>query len=219
MCLWVTIAVVVLAAVVALSFIYLPTWGALLVLVGLLLVFAMSFKWIMGKVAERFFMGIFDMKSRALRDADAVIHSVKPASAPARDADMELVDEDGEKDGATDEDEANDPARMVIREYYTVEATITPKPVSGKGFHMWDIDDLTMVPYEMKVTKSADDDADDDTCEIRQVLVQEDGRYQDLEQSKLEGPHRLEFLVGVKPGHRRLKFRYYFESFGDIRLP
>ncbi len=218
MCLWGAIAIVVMAVIVALSFIYLPLWGAALVLVALLVTLALSFKWIAGKVVERFFIGIFDMKSKALRDAEVVVHLVAPAAAPLRRRDLETVDEMDES-----EDEPHgvkgEAQSTVIRAYYTVEVTITPRTKPGNAFQLWDVDDLMLIPYDMKVTRNADDASDDDTCEISQVLDQQDGRYEELEQSKLEGRHRLEFLVGVKPGHKRLKFRYYFEAFGDIRLP
>jgi hypothetical protein len=33
------------------------------------------------------------------------------------------------------------------------------------------------------------------------------------------GPQRLKFYIGLLPGVRQLKFRYYYEEFGDILIP
>jgi hypothetical protein len=210
MCMWAVVVVLLVVTLLTLSLIYLPWWGTGLVLLALMLTLALSFKWIAGKVMERFFIGIFDIKSKALREAGAEVHSVKQVEAPVRESDMQMVDEQAPPEQAKEEP---------VRIFYAVEATITPKPAMGKAFHLWDIDDVMMVPYDLKVTRSADEGIDDETCEIRRVLVQRDGVYAELEESKLEGPHRLEFLVGVKPGVKRLKFRYYFEAFGDVQLP
>ncbi len=222
MCAWGLVAVIVVAAIITLSLVYLPWWGTLLVLLGLLIVLAMSFKWIATKMLERGAMALFDMKSKVLRGAQAQVHGVKAAQPPERAENAD--DDDDDDDEAETMDLGKDGGSVTIpitREYYAVEVTITPMPVSGKTLGMWDVDDLLMVPYDMKVTRSPDSEPDDETCNIEQVRIHHEGTYQELDGPKLQGPQRLEFLIGVKPGvkNKRLKFRYYFEAFGEIQLP
>ena len=43
--------------------------------------------------------------------------------------------------------------------------------------------------------------------------------FREDERGKYCGPQRLRMHVGVEPGHEHLAFRYYFEQFGDVKLP
>jgi len=64
-----------------------------------------------------------------------------------------------------------------------------------------------------------DDDTDDGACAIHNLQVEEEGQFKPHEGMKYPGPQRLRMVLAVQPGVTALKFRYYFEAFGEVRLP
>src|SRR5689334_9031069 len=125
----------------------------LLVLVGGVLVFYL------GKRA--FFELVltpFKMKGRVLRGAASEVHAVeKKENAVWRRRPPE------EAGSAPDDDEDEKTADNTPRVYYQVEVTITPEATGG-AFQHWDIDDLTLVPFDSKPNPRPDgDDGDDGT--------------------------------------------------------
>jgi len=59
----------------------------------------------------------------------------------------------------------------------------------------------------------------DDAGEVSALEIEQDGHFLPDEGMKYGGPQRLRFVAAVPPGQRRLRFRYYFEIFGDVALP
>jgi hypothetical protein len=169
-------------------------WWAVLVIpvVGLVLA-----KLVLGRLVKRLFMMPFKAKGAVLRGARAQVHGVSPTSAP--------VGEDGE----TLEDAAS-------RDFYEVEATITPAADTKGSFQLWEPGELRLVPPGYK----PEDDSSDDAVEIAKLEIQQDGAWQPEEGMKYPGPQRLRLTAGVKRGGpRQLRFQYYFEMFGTVSLP
>jgi hypothetical protein len=169
-------------------------WWALIVIpvVGLVLA-----KLVLGRLFKRLLMMPFKAKGAVLRGARAQVHGVSPTSAP--------VGEDGE----TVEDAAS-------RDFYAIEATVTPTGDVKGACQLWEPGELRLVPpgYE------PEDDGSDDTVEVAKLEIQQDGAWQREEGMKYPGPQRLRLTAGVKRGGaRQLRFQYYFEMFGTVSLP
>lgn len=227
MCRLILIVILLICVGVGLAAYYLPPLVTLAIVIGLIIIVPPLLKWLVPFLIKRFAMSLFKSKSIVLRGATAEVHSVQPTAAPAEPRlAIEGVEVDGNQvldaapkpetpAGEDHENEDDDtPKDTGPRDYYYVEATITPKASAGKFTH-WDLDDLRLVPYDLKVTMDTDDDG---SIEIKEVQIEHEGGFVDPEGSKFAGQRRLRLLVAAKPEQKRAKFRYYFEAFGDIRL-
>jgi hypothetical protein len=84
---------------------------------------------------------------------------------------------------------------------------------------MWEPDELRLVkPESVLHPESNEPDEGDDSCEITKVHVQDEGQWGEDEGMKYAGPQRLRLVVAVDPKVKELKFRYYFEEFGKIKV-
>ena len=172
----------------------LPWWALALgaVLLGLL------GKYIVGRLVRKLFLMPFRAKGAVLKGASAYVHRVSPDPAPA------LETESGGEAGP--------------REHYLMEVTITPEHVEGP-FGMWEPGELRLVRPESVLRPESDEpDDEDDACEVAKIQVEHEGQWTEDEGMKYAGPQRLRLSLAVRPGTRELKFRYYFEEFGSIRL-
>jgi hypothetical protein len=148
----------------------------------------------------------FKMKGAVLRGATAQVHSITAVAPPPAPAPGETA-----ADTEPDPDEAAAP-----RCFYQLDVTITPKQPTGK-FTLWEPGDLSLMRPESGV--GVDDETDDGSCTIRALEVEEEGQFKPNEGMKYPGPQRLRMTLGVAQGVTALKFRYYFEAFGEVRLP
>jgi len=184
---------------VVLAFKFLPWY----VLVGLVVLFVFSLKFL----GKWFFVWLISLPFRAkgsvLRKAKAEVHSLEPAAAPVPKSEDTQVEEE-------DEEGMGSPA---LRLYYRLEVTITPRPKTG-GFTHWEMGELCLVRPDQNVM-----DGGDDSCQIKELEIEENGKFTADDGFKVPGPHRLRLLIAVKPGTRRLVFQYYFEKFGEVTLP
>lgn len=223
------VVVVVLIAIPVIAAQFLPWWAVLLVVVGLAALLIFGLPKLIGYGFKRFFVGMFEGKSRVLRGAEVIVHEVAEVPRPAS-----LDAENPELDGMTadvdyvevDEDKGEDdePARYIM-----IDCTITPKPSAGK-FQHWEPSELQLCPYD-KPTKM-DFDGDDDpvgaedeghvveASSVGAVESIEDEEDDDDAYGKYHGPMRLRLVFGCPESLQgRAKLRYYFEGIGDIRLP
>ncbi len=204
------------------AFVYLQWWQAILASAATLVMIVVAGKYavrhMLGSLAD-LAKGLFETKSRVLRNATADVHSVQPATLPQEmaewleNAEIPSTDPDDPLPDLAEIDRIRNQTR-----WFTVESTIFPDVSAARGMRHWDLDDLRLVPYEKVISANSDDDSEDDFS-LHDVEVVVDGVPQPAEESKLSGPQRLRFTVGVPPGTRLLKFRYYFEQFGRIELP
>jgi hypothetical protein len=167
---------------------------------AIILVVCLLFKYLGGWLGTRLLSIPFRMKGKVLRKADVQIHSLAPAAPPTLDRNRADEDEEEPK-----EDEGP-------RNYYLLEATILPQEPKGK-FRLWEPGELCLVAPGLSI------DDDDDTCKVKQMEIFEEGSYHPDEGLKYPGPKRLRMLLAVAPQTPKLVFRYYFETFGDVKLP
>ena len=82
----------------------------------------------------------------------------------------------------------------------------------------YDPSELLLVPLDAKV--NFDDDPTTGGANVLQLhLIDDAGVPQEVE-DKITGPAHLRVVFSCPPDLRgRVKFRYYFEAFGDFALP
>lgn len=212
----VRIILLVLAALVAIlvaAVRYLPWWGILLTLAGEALALYLGFKFAFQRLLTAVFMIPFKAKGAVLKGATIEVHSIEAAEAPPALQDESPEDED--EDPKSESPRPPAPPRV----YHRLDVTITPRPPTGRGFQFWEPGDLTLMPAKAEVSFESDDD-NDDTADLAEVEVFQDGQFGPNEGTKYFGPQRLRILFGLAPGApERLKFRYYFETFGEFTMP
>jgi hypothetical protein len=153
-------------------------------------------KFLIGRMIRKLFLMPFRAKGAVLNGATAQVHSVSPAAAPP----------DAEDSGGP-------------REHYLVEVTITPAASVEGPFSLWEPGELCLVRPESVLRPESDEpDDEDNACEVSKIQIENEGQWTDDEGMKYGGPQRLRLTLAVQPGIRGLKFRYYFEEFGMIRL-
>lgn len=177
----------------------LPWWALVLGLIGLVLVA----KWAIKHLIRKLFLVPFKAKGAVLKGATATIHSVALAESPGPVSDPEPADEEST-------------TTRNSREHYVVDVTITPQESKGP-FQHWAPSELTLVKPDSVLRPESDEpDDSDESCELLSVEALEDGKWVKDEGMKYAGPQRLRMSLGVQPGVDRLKFRYYFEEFGEV---
>jgi hypothetical protein len=132
----------------------------------------------------------FRAKGAVLKAARVQIHSVEPIRGGSQ----------------------SEPTRV----RYRLDVTISPTNEGG-AFNLWEPGELRLVLPESKI--DLDSSSEDEGCEIQSIEVEQEDRFRPDEGLKYSGPQRLKLCVAVVPGRRELKFRYYFEEFGQVRLP
>ena len=204
-------------------------WPGLLGLIVVIPAALWAFKVLLAHQCTRLVTTPFRMKGAVLRGAEATVHTVTPAPPPSVDiytdteeslADTDIVDTLEADEIAAEREEyvSQHLAADARRAWYYVDVTIRPVPPSpdAKGFLSWDPMDLTLTHPDAK--PESIEDGDDDLCVIPEVQIQRDGQWEQLDDN-CAGDQRIRLHVGVEPGHRQLRFRYYFEIFGTLTLP
>lgn len=187
----IVLLVVLVALAAAVKF--LPWWA---LLVGLVLLVALL-KLLGGRILEAVFKAPFKVKGKTLRGATAVVHSVEPAAPPAASEDEDPEPDAGDGEGS----------------WFTIDVTIQPVPNDGP-FPVWEPGELVLAPPDARP-----DDTDEDVGHVHNLEIFQDGQWAADEACKYPGEQRLRLLVKVRPGVTQARFRYYFELFGDVRLP
>ena len=201
------------------AFVYLEWWQAILASAAtfLLMIFGakLLIRTAIGRVGE-FAKEMFRTKSRALQGATVDVHHIHPTSAPEELE--QLADSDDPEDDQFDRAEAR--AEVDENNWYEVEVTIFPDPNSPGPMTHWDLDDLRLVPLDAPPPDpfGMGENEPPDEFPLRDVELIENGVASSPDESKLQGPQRLRFVVGVPKTLRAVKFQYYFEHFGMIRL-
>jgi hypothetical protein len=172
---------------------WLPWWALGL---GFLLLVTLG-KFLIGRMIRKLFLMPFRAKGAVLKGASAKIHTVSSTVASATDE----IDVAGER-----------------REHYLVEVTITPGDPTGP-FALWEPGELRLVhPASVLRPESDERDDEDNACEVTKIQIEGDGRWNDDEGMKYGGAQRLRLHLATQQDVRELKFRYYFEEFGSIKL-
>lgn len=174
----------------------LPWWGTLLVLlveVGLIVVLGPQLiRWGVTQVA----MGVLVRKSRVLQGAGVEIHEVKAVDRP----------EDAAPQG--------EPLEEHLR-YVQAECTITPRPGASE-MQFYEPGELLLVAYDAPVSEEEHPE-EGEAGTVAEVWVVDDAGGVQRDPGKVSGEARLR-IVFACPARLsgRVKFRYYFEQFGDL---
>jgi hypothetical protein len=217
-----------LIGIPAVSSRYMPWWGTVLVVLGEAVLLLFLGPKLAGFAIRRFALGLFMTKSKVLRGATVNVHSVEPAARPAGHAAGANADEaDPDSTADDDDDEEREDADAGVEKdedspsyHVLVDFTITPK----RGLSVmqyYDPSELMLAPFDHKVT--FDEDPSDDDAGLASVqqlrLVGESGAETD-DFDKITGPAHLRVIFACPLSLTgRAKFRYYFETFGDLMVP
>jgi hypothetical protein len=211
------------------AFVYLEWWQAILASAAtfMLLIFGVKLliKTAIGRLGEMafgMFAGAFKVKSQVLQHATADIHSVKLTDPPREllaAAERSPIADDSQADDGPDPDTA----RRILQQnrWYIIEATIFPDRAAAGPMTYWDIYDLQLVPSDVVVSENNFTNlkpAEEFTPSERELY--QDGEFGPVpDGGKLFGPQRVRLTVGIPKTVDEVKFRYYFETFGHIKLP
>ena len=142
-------------------------------------------KIVMRRLLHAVFTAPFRMKGAVLRGATLTVHSVTRSEPPP----IYGPDQGGE--GALQEDEAADPAAVEAerepRDYYWIDATITPTALPG-AFRLWEPGEILFVPPD---AKEGDVETEEESGHIEGLEVFQDGAFVKDEGFKFEGPQRV----------------------------
>src|SRR5262245_2547601 len=180
---------------------YLPWW----VSVALFAVFVATAKYSIRPLLTQLFLLPFKAKGAVLRGATVQVHSVRSVPPPPPSSDP------SENETPKDDSEAGP------RYFYEVDLTVTPKASDGP-FQLWGPGELQLVGLKGKPVCDSDDEAET-LCSVKNLEVQQEGRFQSDEGMKFPGQQRLKLLAAVRPGVSQLQCRYYFELFGTVDFP
>lgn len=213
------IAVVVFLSLVAGSAIALYhfySWKGWIALPVVILLLVWIAKKLIGLAFRRFALGLFTMKSKALRGATLVVHSITPVAKPEFPEDSE--EESAESDDSEEESEEDD-AEMEPeepKEYFAIDMTITPQTSEWES--VWEPSELMLSSEKV----SSMIDLHDESKQIgstEAVAIWNGTEFGDDDPGKYPGPKRLRVTFGVKPGTSRASINYYAEALGEVELP
>lgn len=201
------LVLVVLAALVVIAIKFLPWWVSLLLIAVILL----SLRYGLGYAIRRLLTLPFKAKGQVLSGAAVQVHEIRRAKPPVRKASNE-TDNDPEAAELLREERADDQRFN----WYILDLTITPKQKQKQeGFLFWEPGELLFVGMDAQPA-SIEDDLD---SKLNDYRILTDGKFQVDEQGKHQGAQRIKFHVGLPPAMQQIQLRYYFELFGQIRLP
>lgn len=217
------IAILIAIPIVAAN--YLPGWAVFLIILSELAALRFGIPFLIKFGVKRFAVSMIQTKSRVLRGAGVHIHRVERTSAPANAkqiAHEQSIESDAGEATLMGAIPADD-------RYVLVEFTLTPRagesksPASNRGamqMQFYDPSELVLVPFEKSVDASMKESADDSDSAALQSITQIDPNgveHDDVD--KLAGPARLRAVFSIPPTMSgRVKFQYYFETFGDFLL-
>lgn len=211
------LAVLVIVGIPVVASQYLTTTGTLLlVLIEAAVIIFLAPK-VIAFAIKRFAVGLFKTKSQVLRGAQAHIRSLHLTDRPVEVEDPEN-DEHSDDESTIAEGQVLTAGRSNADHYRYVQIdfTVTPMPGASK-MAFWEPGDLMIVPFDMK--NEMKEEQGESAHAVRMVLVDESGG-ETAEFDKVNGRARLRAVFACPPQLQgRAKFRYYFESFGDLLLP
>ncbi|HEY7090311.1 MAG TPA: hypothetical protein VH518_19600 [Tepidisphaeraceae bacterium] len=210
------VALVLLIGIPVTASRYLPWWGTSLVILGQAALLLFAAPKLVSYGIKRFALGLFMTKSKVLRGAQVHVHSVAPTQKPVRKPEPE-PSEQGDVETSSQVPavaEAPDHNRYVL-----VDFTLTPRAGSSRMTH-WEPDELLLVPFDLKIAMDEDPTADERAATPSHVGLVDATGSEITDFDKISGTAHLRAAFKCPPGlSGRVKFRYYFESFGDLLLP
>lgn len=172
---------------------FLPWWGALIVLVAEITVLLAFAPRLISAIVQKRLVAIFRQRSLALKDAAVEVHEVRQIEAGDCQPDASLEPADGEK----------------VSRHVQVDLTLTPT-----GTQEYRPSEIGLVG----AGASDEEDANEPGAfALRVRLISQEGEH---ECDQVSGPVRLRIVFGIPDDlGPEVRFRYFFEQFGEFRLP
>ena len=188
-------------------------WKGLIALPFILIAFVWLGKIVISKLAKKFLLGLFGVKSGVLRGATMTVHSIhavpKPPEPPAEDEEgPEDVDDPAAAPEAAEPEE--------VRHYYAVEVTITPQ--AGEGERVWEPGELLLTSEKLASLEDLEDEAKE-VGTVEESRVWNGTAFVLDEECKYSGGQKLRVTFAVKPGSTMAWLHYYSEPLGLMALP
>lgn len=230
--------------VAVVKFLPLPYALGVLLLAAIVLIVGIPWliKRLMGSVFKRLITGVFGAKSKALRNATAEVHSITVTQRPSH-----VERDEDEDDDEEDSTPPADLVYYQIDVTITPAPNDSPFAMWEPGDLVLLSQSEPKVTFEDFASIGDDDDDNQEPAkeinsyEVIHVAWPEGGPVrpssealqaaddqafaeheydEDDDLDKVRGPQRVLLTVGVpRSAPRELKFRYYFDDFGQIRLP
>ena len=240
------LTLILFVAYITAAFRFLPWWGAVLAIAGLILALAYIVPKLVFRGATSFLrrkgLAFIEMKSKVLRDATVEIESVEWVPRPADQMDSSGFDDEGET------------AQVARRSPWLLRVTAFIRPAGSPQpgevvrsqdtpFQLYEPSEFTLVSESAlpmkehfnqsikKAWSSHDDDEDDANPAVVDVNDEEaqagchyatitDSTGTEVDADKVNGPHRVTLDFDVpRRLTGRVKPRYYMEDFATFDLP
>src|SRR5262245_28954522 len=186
----------------------LPWWASISVVVLLVVFFLYVRHRFFSQMEKIIHEGILEAGA-ALKDAQATVHAVTAAPAPAGASPYDIKEDDEEFceeiDGQPWDDED--------ASFYSIDVTITPADATAK----WDPTGLAAVPADFEPEDPTD--CCEKMCGLHSAEQFVSGHWEPTPEREIQGPRRLKLLMGVPDGVRALKFANMVTYFGHVDLP
>jgi hypothetical protein len=196
-------------------------WKGLIAFPFVILAFLWLVKIVIANLFKRLALGLFGMKSRALRGAAMNVHSIKSIPPPPEpETDPDADDDDKEDDSATGEKaEATKTGAAPVKEkpakdYLEIDVTVTPKSNANQA--VWEPTELILTSEKIK---SLADLANKEVGSVHSLEVWNGTAFGPDDPGKYPGEQRLKIIFAVKPGAQRAWLHYYNEPIGELKLP
>ena len=233
------VILVLMFAIPAIAAHYLPWWGVILVLIAQVFVLLRAGPALIKYGAKRVFLRLFLGKSRVLKGAKVEVHEVRLTPRPVRrrqlDSQAQATDERREEIRAADGTIVTTPVESETpsdanaggesdeetknHRYVLVDFTLTPPPAAGQ-MQFYDPSELLLIPFNSRISLTEDPTADGVSASAHDLTLIDPSGGETKDFDKLTGPSHLRVTFECPESLRgRVKFRYYFESFGDFTLP
>ena len=157
-----------------------------------------------------------DQQRTEITAADGTVITTPVATNEPEQPENEGVeDADAEEDTDSEEEDADSKnARFVL-----VDFTLTPSPGQSRMQH-YEPAELLLVPIDAKISLTEDPTSDGVSASPHDLTLIDDAGAQTKDFDKITGPSHLRIVFQCPESLQgRVKFRYYFEAFGDLTLP
>ncbi len=147
-------------------------------------------------------------------DGTIITTPVADHESQAPDGVEDTEDTYAEDDADSDEDVDSKNARFVL-----VDFTLTPSPGQSRMQH-YEPSELLLVPIDARISLTEDPTSDGLSASAHDLTLIDDAGAQIKDFDKLTGPSHLRITFQCPEALQgRVKFRYYFEAFGEFTLP
>jgi hypothetical protein len=190
---------------------YFGWWGVAALPPAVLILGFIAMK-LVGRMFKRVLLGLFSMKSAALRGAKLRVHSIAVVPGPTRPENPAGAPSGGGNESVTEsEDEAGDP-----RDYVAVELTVTPAVESVE--RLWEPGELILTTERIENLEALEDDIKE-VGRVESCRVWNGAAYDEDESCKYPGEQRLLLTFAVKPGTSKAWLQYYDAPVGLMDVP